>query len=54
MSNEIKKPYVLLDWGGNVEDEKAMTDGQAKKENEYLWSQPRFLRWALKQYYDRK
>lgn len=30
---EEKKIYVLLDWGGNIEDEQEMTPSEAKKKN---------------------
>jgi hypothetical protein len=41
--------YILLDWGGNIEDERLMTEAEAKEENKWLREkQPRFLRWAKK------
>lgn len=43
-----KKVYQLLDFGGNVEDEKLMTVAEAKEENDKLLKGERFLRWALK------
>jgi len=45
----LKYVYVLLDWGGNVEDEKEMTEAEAKAANEWLCeNEPRLLRWAKK------
>lgn len=39
--------YLLLDWGGNVEDRKEMTEAEAKKANNELWEkETRLLRWA--------
>jgi len=45
--NTQKKTYILLDWGGNIEDRCEMTEAQAKKVNEDLWTkEPRLIRWA--------
>jgi hypothetical protein len=44
----MKHIYALLDFGGNIEDEKLMTTDEAKKENDYLWTQERFLQWVNK------
>lgn len=41
--------YVLLDWGGNIEDQIAMTETEAKERNEKLQKGSRFLRWAKKE-----
>lgn len=39
--------YILLDWGGDEEDRKYMTETEAKNRNQTLWEkEPRFLRWA--------
>lgn len=48
MMEERAETYVLLDFGGNIEDEKSMTSEEAKKENEKLLEGERFLRWTLK------
>lgn len=46
---EEKQPYVLLDWGGGIEDEKLMTPSEAKALNQLLIEkEPRLLRWAPK------
>lgn len=39
--------YVLLDWGGNIEDREAMTAHEAKKRNEKINEDgERLIRWA--------
>lgn len=48
MSDELAIVYVLLDWGGNVEDEKIMTPTEAKELNAKLLEGERLLRWAPK------
>lgn len=44
-----KRFYVLLDWGGNVEDMCEMTDAEAKKKNDDIFEkEQRLIRWAPK------
>ena len=45
--------YILLDFGGNVELEKSMTETEAKEANEKLLEGERFIRWVRK-YSDRQ
>lgn len=40
--------YQLLDLAGNVEDEKWLSEVEAKKLNEKLLEGERFLRWVKK------
>lgn len=44
----MKKLYILLDFGGNIEEEEYMTDEEAKKKNDVLQTKERFLRWSPK------
>lgn len=49
LDNTQKKSYLLLDWGGNIEDQCEMTEAEAKKVNDELWEkEKRLLRWAPK------
>lgn len=43
-----KKLYQLLDFAGNIEDERLMTEIEAKKANQLLLDGERFLRWVKK------
>lgn len=38
--------YALLDLAGNIEDERLMTESEAKKLNDDLWEKDRFILWV--------